>query len=612
MGDTALRYWQIVTEAVWGTGLAATRKIHGTGTLGKVIGNFSPDEDRNSYDARFAHAPQLIAADGAFTQPLYVEELPEWLLGAINGGTTPTQINPKVLFFDASGGNPTAVQYYQAAPQTYTSYLTETTGAGSMSLAGMGTTDYVYIGAGQHFDDITVTLTAAVNGTASVMTLTYWNGTAWTAVAGFTDGTALAGATFGQTGTVLFTAPGSAWKKRGINGIEAYWVRIAVSVALDSSVAVDTLLLLNLYIDYTTQAVGAGDVPMSSMQTTDFLYLGYSIPWNIATVTMAATVNGTVSALAATYWNGAWGAVAGLTDGTSADPPAGGATFGKTGVISWTMPADAVAYSVSGESLYWVRLAVSVALDTTTDITTIAFTPAAASAYRWTFTPDTTTDTHDSHTIEYNDGTESWELNGTCVDTLELKGGVSAEAAVSLTFLAEDKVIAAMTGALGDTTPAPIQGWESKFYVDAFGNMPGGTEVTATLLDWTITISHNKTKHYSSANTQLPDRIDRGKRTVDASFTVDFNASAQAIYTDLLAGTDKIVRLELGNNTRIGGSTSAVKELVQIDLPGRWIGFVVGEGDNTTTVQLEYQNKYDSTNGYSHRATVQNSRSAAA
>lgn len=111
---------------------------------------------------------------------------------------------------------------------------------------------YLYVGAIRPFAGLDVDMEAGtVNGTASVLSGYYWNGTAW-ANASITDGTASGGATFAQDGDITWSVP-SAWKKTSLMeagdtrqgypwlGTPLYWMRFQVSAALDSSTEAENI-----------------------------------------------------------------------------------------------------------------------------------------------------------------------------------------------------------------------------------------------------------------------------------------------------------------------------------------------------------------------------------
>lgn len=94
--------------------------------------------------------------------------------------------------------------------------------------------DWIVIGGPAPFCGAGIDMTANVNGNAATMTVEYWNGAAWVAVANLTDGTANGGATFGVDGQISWDIP-AAWQMSTIATITAYWVRVGVSAALDAA-----------------------------------------------------------------------------------------------------------------------------------------------------------------------------------------------------------------------------------------------------------------------------------------------------------------------------------------------------------------------------------------
>lgn len=135
----------------------------------------------------------------------------------------------------------------------------------SMNTAAQG--DYVLVGAKVPFGGIVVDLTSSVNGTASALAATYVKGDGTFAALTATDGTSSGGATFGADGAITWTMP-SDWTLKTINGLEAYWVQLAVSAQLDSSTTVAELALLSAD---TNRGYGLAAspvrLPLSNLQT---------------------------------------------------------------------------------------------------------------------------------------------------------------------------------------------------------------------------------------------------------------------------------------------------------------------------------------------------------
>lgn len=137
--------------------------------------------------------------------------------------------------------------------------------------------------------------------------------------------------------------------------------------------------------DYSSEAQDGStgtDVTLSSLDTLangDALWIGSAHPFR-GLVADVDAANGTASVLTGTYWNGSALANISLTDGTTS----GGATFAVDGQITWTVPTDWVAASLrtisgvpttpvaaSTQSLYWVRLVVGAALDSSTTLNSL-------------------------------------------------------------------------------------------------------------------------------------------------------------------------------------------------------------------------------------------------
>jgi hypothetical protein len=129
---------------------------------------------------------------------------------------------------------------------TYTggSYTDRTTQAvddepADLDLTGCFTTpasDRLYIGALWQSDGLSFKLTGTRNAQASTITVKYAGPAGWTALT-VSDGTAVSGATFGQSGRVTWTVPTN-WQRQRVNGTgdEFYWLEVSVSAALTAGV----------------------------------------------------------------------------------------------------------------------------------------------------------------------------------------------------------------------------------------------------------------------------------------------------------------------------------------------------------------------------------------
>lgn len=151
--------------------------------------------------------------------------------------------------------------YSEAAQDSSTS--TDVVLSSLDTLANLGA---VYIGSHVPFSGLTVDVDSA-NATAATLAVTYWDGSSWADITP-TDGTASGGATFAQDGDITWTIP-AAWvtgkletavataaKRIGLFQQELYWVRLAVSAALDSSTTLNSITSINRDTAYAELVAG--------------------------------------------------------------------------------------------------------------------------------------------------------------------------------------------------------------------------------------------------------------------------------------------------------------------------------------------------------------------
>jgi len=149
------------------------------------------------------------------------------------------------------------------------------------SLNTAANSNFLYVGAHLPFRGARV-LVGNVNATASVLTVKYWNGTAWTDITA-TDGTASGGATMAQNGNVTWTVP-TAWQTGALSsaGLAAlagigdttlgaiaaagtniatnpklFWTRWQVSIQLGASVSITQMYAMNRVTVYSEMLSGA-------------------------------------------------------------------------------------------------------------------------------------------------------------------------------------------------------------------------------------------------------------------------------------------------------------------------------------------------------------------
>ena len=134
----------------------------------------------------------------------------------------------------AATGGP-ASQVWQVDDSGPTVFVDQTTGFNDATdanftpfPAGNIVGDYVAIGMSETFDQVIFDNLNGVQGTVGVVTWEYWNGSAWTALAGVADGTTGFTAAVADGQTLTFTKPLD-WVMNTLNAVTAFYIRADIT-----------------------------------------------------------------------------------------------------------------------------------------------------------------------------------------------------------------------------------------------------------------------------------------------------------------------------------------------------------------------------------------------
>jgi hypothetical protein len=131
------------------------------------------------------------------------------------------------------------------------------------------------------------------------------------------------------------------------------------------------------------------------------------------------------------------------------------------------------------------------------------------------------------------------------------------------------------------------------------------------MLNWDVTIKNNMGRKYFADNTTATGAIVLGELMIQATLTLEGNASAFAEYGNWDAGTKRLARIEIGNNGAVIG-TSTNKAKVWIDVPMAWTAVDLTPEDNgTKAYKLSGEYVYDVTNGFGVEITTFTARATA-
>jgi len=222
-----------------------------------------------------------------------------------------------------------------------------------------------------------------------------------------------------------------------------------------------------------------------------------------------------------------------------------------------------------------------------------------------------------SATLQFFDGALPWQMVGVYAGEVRFTGapGPGGENKVAGSLFGSALTQTALTGTVTDRTPIPYAGWEATLAIDSVGGTDNyGTTVIAaaqSVTDWDVLAANNNpTRLYTAANTRNAQAAVLGE--FDATGSMSFLASgARALteYNDFTAGTQKRIRLMLGNNTILEG---ALLSFVSVDVQIIWTAFdLTGDSEGVRTYSAEFAYIHDASNGFASRVRAQNSRATA-
>ena len=228
--------------------------------------------------------------------------------------------------------------------------------------SGAGRAIWLLVGSTRPLQGIKCYVQNANTG-ASTTTVEYWNGSAWTSVGGFADGTAVGGVTLAQTGALTFTNTVSTARVRLFDERVLYFYRVRVGA---TGTPDTTIALAHVTVDAPMQPIGdiwdgverrpihfdngfGQDFTLEVLEPSSLaaplaaevgggagVVVVFEERMTALRMRMIATRGNTTAAtVTVSYWNGtAFTSVGAVTDDTAL----AGATLGRSGDISWNAP----------------------------------------------------------------------------------------------------------------------------------------------------------------------------------------------------------------------------------------------------------------------------------
>ena len=206
-------------------------------------------------------------------------------------------------------------------------------------------------------------------------------------------------------------------------------------------------------------------------------------------------------------------------------------------------------------------------------VTPTETTPAQGD-YAWNQTPSLAFDADNavnSMTIELGDNTQAYEAEYCMFKEIRISGTVSqgpepSPVSIEAPFFGRQLTPTTFTGALSLPSVEPMNAKLSRFYLDTTWAGVGSTEKTNILRGFDINIIGGCNYKFAGSGEKYFNSHQQGLIAVTATFTLEGNSDADAIFDAQQAGTFQVIRLKI-NGSQIG---TGVNHSLSIDIGGMW------------------------------------------
>jgi len=210
--------------------------------------------------------------------------------------------------------------------------------------------------------------------------------------------------------------------------------------------------------------------------------------------------------------------------------------------------------------------------------------PTGTNPYTYVFAaPTTASGAPRSRTLEFYDGSQCHEMNGALLESITFTGADGTDnVTFQANFIGKQIVPTTVTGALSSRSFSLLPAQSCALYVDSAAGTIGSTQISSTLIDWSLTINTGiHTKFFMDGGSVATSY---GVGTMDAQLkcTFEYNSDAHTQLTNYIAGTAQLVRVK--------AATTAGTHYVNFDMGAvaTSIEPLFGDRDGNTTLAVTY------------------------
>lgn len=223
--------------------------------------------------------------------------------------------------------------------------------------------------------------------------------------------------------------------------------------------------------------------------------------------------------------------------------------------------------------------------------------------------PTTSLNTLKTYTIESGDNQQAEEMSYCFVEKITLSGERGKAVMMSADWIGRQVSNVSFTGSLSAPTVEEILAAKGAMYIDAVGGTIGTTQVTQTLLEFSLEITTGWKAKYTLDSGQLYfdfSYFDKDSFEMKLEVTYEHNSTAVAEKTAWRDETKRLLRLQFLGGALGTPGTHTYKTL-RLDMPGFYESFdALDSDDGNSIVKASFVCGYDETAALAPTLTVVN------
>ena len=206
--------------------------------------------------------------------------------------------------------------------------------------------------------------------------------------------------------------------------------------------------------------------------------------------------------------------------------------------------------------------------------------------------------TYQTFTVEAGDDQQEEQMLHAFFQRFELSGEGEGPVQIQGTMVGKAVSTGSFTAGVSIPTVEDILFSKGALYLDAASGAYGTTQVSNTLLGFTITVEQILLVKQSADGAQTWDIIYRGPIGISGNLTYVHNASAVSEKSAWRNQTPRLLRLLFEGNAVATPGTAYSKKTLIVDLPIKYTKFnALEDSDGLTTVACDFVSKYNATVG---------------